>query len=196
MRQKSYYPSSEVKQNLYTTGSEWQTTNGIEYIGLYHTYTTGEVYTEPQWVEDKSKKLVKYVPTTNTNHIYSTLNPNIVTKSITPVPITPVPTSDIITRYFIQRYDALPYEINNTQYQQWLSNSIDRIIYNAVAFKWVTSGPINDTTVNGTIQYGVRSKNQKSVKLASNIMPKLADVIVNFTEFYIDSANIPKDINK
>jgi hypothetical protein len=196
MRQKSYYPAAEVKLNLYTTGSEWQTTNGIEYIGLYHTYTTGEVYTEAQWTENKSKKLVKYIPTIARNITYSTLKPSIVSKSITPVPTIPTSTTNTITRYFIQRYDALPYEIDITQYQQWISNSIDRVIYTAVAFEWITSGPINDTVVNGTLQLGVRSKNQKSVKLVANTMPRLTDVITNFIEFYNNSANTPKDINK
>lgn len=196
MRQKSYYPAAEVKPNLYTTGSEWQTMDGIEYIGLYHMYATGEVYTESKWLENKSKKLVKYVPTTTRNTTYSTLKPGIIPKSITPVPTILAPTTNTIIRYFIQRYDSLPYEIDSKQYQQWISNSIDRVIYNAVAFEWITSGPINDTIVNGTLKLGVRSKNQQSVKLASKTMPRLADVIVNFTEFYNNSANIPKDINK
>jgi hypothetical protein len=196
MRQKSYYPTAEIKLNLYTTGSEWQTIDGVEYIGLYHMYATGEAYTEPNWVQDKSKKLVKYITTTTRDITYSTLKPSIVSKSITPLPTIPSSTTNTITRYFIQRYDSLPYEIDITQYQQWISNSIDRVIYTAVAFEWVTSGPINDTVVNGTLQLGVRSKNQKSVKLVANTMPRLTDVITNFTEFYNNSANTPKDINK
>ena len=36
------------------------TEDGKEYIGGYHTYTTGEVFTQASYVRDVSKKLIPY----------------------------------------------------------------------------------------------------------------------------------------
>ena len=56
-RQKAYYTIDEITNNLYTTGSEWMLQNFTEYKGLYHTYITGEVYTQAKWNPKTSKKL-------------------------------------------------------------------------------------------------------------------------------------------
>ena len=48
-RIKLYYDSTEITNNLYTTGSELMTELGTNYIGLYHLYNTGETYTGPIW---------------------------------------------------------------------------------------------------------------------------------------------------
>ena len=60
MRRRLYYTDKQITKNLYTTGSEWQTEDGVEYIGSYHTYITSETYTQSDWNEATSKKLVKY----------------------------------------------------------------------------------------------------------------------------------------
>ena len=57
-RLRLHYTPNQITKALYTTGSEWQTETGIEYIGPYHTYTTGEIYSEPEWNSQKSIKLM------------------------------------------------------------------------------------------------------------------------------------------
>ena len=43
----AYVPQNRIKTNLYTSGGEYQLEiNGEEYIGFYHRYYTGEVFTE------------------------------------------------------------------------------------------------------------------------------------------------------
>ena len=60
MRQKAYYTVDEITNNLYTAGSAWMDESGVEYIGLYHQYSTGETYTQPIWSYNNSVKLIKY----------------------------------------------------------------------------------------------------------------------------------------
>jgi hypothetical protein len=60
MRIKSYYSANEIVNNLYTSGQELMTTDNVEYVGLYHKYTTSEVYSQPMWDKNKSVKLIKY----------------------------------------------------------------------------------------------------------------------------------------
>ena len=77
MRQKQIYKESEITTDLYTWGEEWQTEDGVEYKGLYHKYTTGEIYTQPVWNELSSKKLVKYqIPDIPIIALYKTLHKN------------------------------------------------------------------------------------------------------------------------
>ena len=73
MRRRLYYTDNQITKNLYTTGSEWQTADGQEYVGAYHTYVTGETYTEPDWNASKSKKLVEFKNASQTTRKYQEL---------------------------------------------------------------------------------------------------------------------------
>jgi hypothetical protein len=59
-RRRIYYPEGKIQKGLYTIGKQWMTEDGKEYIGGYHTYTTGEVFTQASYVRDVSKKLIPY----------------------------------------------------------------------------------------------------------------------------------------
>ena len=43
-RRRIYYTKAQVREGLVTEGGEWMFTDNVEYIGQYHTYTTGEVF--------------------------------------------------------------------------------------------------------------------------------------------------------
>jgi L-cysteine desulfidase len=125
MRLKLLYSPDEITNNLYTFGKEWMTTDNTEYIGLYHTYTTGEVFTEPTWNIKKSKQLIAYEDTTTTKYQYAQLK-SINTSFISPTQyqaensITQ-PNQSQLQRYFIQQKNDLTniIEINSTQYEQY-----------------------------------------------------------------------------
>ena len=57
-REKTYYSADEVLNNLYASDKQLMYTDGTMYIGLYHKYSTGEIYTEAKWNSNKSKKLI------------------------------------------------------------------------------------------------------------------------------------------
>ena len=78
-RFKTYYPISEITTDLYTPGKQWMTTDNVEYIGAYHKYLTGEVYTKARWEPDVSIILIPYIDQTipNKNMTYFKLKPEI-----------------------------------------------------------------------------------------------------------------------
>ena len=60
-RKKIYYPDAQIEKNLYTRGKEWMFIDSWqEYIGYYHRYSNGEVYTEREWDPKRSRRLVVY----------------------------------------------------------------------------------------------------------------------------------------
>ena len=204
-RIKLYYPLDEITSNLYTSGKQWMTTDDVEYIGLYHTYTTGEVYTEASWDSKLSKQLIVYkekLPETEKNVVYQKLMSSLNLKFLTPksIPIQ-LRKTDIyagsIRRYFIKKYNEQSIiEIDSLQYEQWQNNIIDTKMYNAVNLIWYINGNINDVYINGVLVEGVSTKNKKQVILAAAKMPELQLFLTNYTEYYSDNTFIiPADIN-
>ena len=60
-RMKIYYPDDQIIKNLITGGKEFMILQDFsEYIGFYHRYSTGEVFTEHQWNPSKSKRLIRF----------------------------------------------------------------------------------------------------------------------------------------
>ena len=78
-RKKVRYTKDEITNNLYTTGSEWMTTDYAEYIGLYHRYTTGEVYTLSKWNSQKSVELIPFKELSKTSQRYRLIKEDIKT---------------------------------------------------------------------------------------------------------------------
>ena len=80
MRDKIYYLNDEINAGLFTTGSEWMLEDLTEYKGSYHSYITGEVYTEASWNPITSKPLLKFKLNEPNTVEYNTLKPNIKTQ--------------------------------------------------------------------------------------------------------------------
>ena len=200
-RLKLKYSVNEITNNLYTFGKEWMTEDDVEYIGLYHTYTTGEVYTRPVWDEQLSKKLVEYTDTTTSVYKYNKLKPNIkVThKSIQPYQVIVSATdykTGYITRYFAKKQNEnLIIEVNASQYADWDSAKIDNVLYDMIQIKWWVSGNIND--ISGVVNVpGVKTKNKQAVQSAEIKMPGISLKLSNYTQYYADTTVVvPKDIN-
>ena len=45
-RKRVYYTKAQITDGLLTRGNEWMFIDGTEYIGQYHSYTTGEIFSE------------------------------------------------------------------------------------------------------------------------------------------------------
>ena len=89
-RQKKYYSHNEIENNLYTFGAEWMYESGVIYVGLYHKYSTGEVYTESVWNVQTSKKLIAYEDISTNTFKYKklkTIATNVLELSEMPFPI-------------------------------------------------------------------------------------------------------------
>lgn len=64
-RLKVYYPDGQIQKGLYTEGREFMFEDGTEYIGDYHTYSTGEVFTKSAYIKSVSEKLIPFVDLSN-----------------------------------------------------------------------------------------------------------------------------------
>jgi hypothetical protein len=205
-RLKLYYPVDEITTNLYTSGQEWMTLDKKEYVGLYHTYTTGETYTQPIWKPRSSVQLIPYYeisPDNNKNIMYQQLTDfQYDGKYVSPKSISPqIKKQDIlngnIQRFFFKKHNEFNIiETNRLQYQQWQNGIIDTKLYTAIQINWYITGNIDDEIVNGYVKEGVASKNKKQIALASKQLPLITSHLTNLTEFYIDATfTIPADIN-
>jgi len=201
-RQKVYYTLDEISENLYTSGSEWMLTDSTEYIGLYHKYTTGEIYTQPTWDFFKSQVLIPYKELNVDNNVYNDLKPDIKTEynSIqTYYPEIGIQERSIgsITRYFIKRVNSNSIiEINKQQFEDYNSKKIDPNINVAVSLMWSISGKVDDVFQGNVLEKGVKTKNIESIKQAETKILGLSAKLTNLLEFYTDTEFIvPTDIN-
>lgn len=204
-RFKTYYTADEITKNLYTTGGEWMTVDKTEYIGAYHRYTTGEVYTKSSWDARTSVKLIPYIAPDSIvkkNETYINLQPNLALRKNIPVEIpVRIRAVDIqakfISRYFLKKInDSKIIEVNQLQFNDWLSGNIDRVLYKGVETIWFISGDIDDK-INGTVKIpGVVSLNQQNVDIAAKTIPELKMHLSDLLQYYTDSDFIiPTDIN-
>ena len=200
-RLKSYYTTDEITNDLYTFGKDFMTRDNVEYIGPYHRYSTGEIYTEFKWNPKTSVSLTTYKDISQPIVRYQKLK-NFILPNQHPiqVPCT-INRNDIsqgfVTRYFISKVNQLEVlEINMAQYNNWFQGRIDRILYAATKLDWAISGPLQDTVTNGITIPGVITRNRKAIVTATATIPTIQTLLTNLTEFYTDSDFIiPKDIN-
>jgi hypothetical protein len=173
----------------------------IEYKGLYHKYTTGEVYTEPMWNSTKSIQLIPYVNTPLIVRRYKQIKPKLKTKynSIYPFSVS-IDIDDIkktyITRYFLQKQtDYSIIEIDSDQYDDLNSGLIDPNLYISVTLNWYITGPILDTGTTIKV-LGVLSKNTASINQAEKVITNIRVRLSNLSEYYTDvDFKVPADIN-
>lgn len=201
MRIKSYYSANEIVNNLYTTGQELMTTDNVEYVGLYHKYTTGEIYSQPIWNKNKSVKLIKYKEQPEAVIEYNKISDiEINYKSFNTYNV--VITKENINNGYIDRFiikrsnDNIFYEVNSDTYDAYTSEDIDPVLYSAVKLKWYITGNINDTQQGNITIPGVQSNNYKELQTAEITVPGISLYFTDLLQYYVDNDNVtPKDIN-
>ena len=200
-RLRSYYSLDEVITDQYTNGLEWMYEDNTPYIGIYHRYTTGEVYSEPNWVPDVSKKLIPYADPTTLTFKYKRLK-NIKTKYVSVNKHILEITSDdfkngYVTRYFISKVNEQSiFEISKDTYDAYNGSLIDPNLYTVISIKWVIVGIPETIKKNGIMTLGVADRNKKEVLKAEQYMPGISITLNKLLEFYTDTDfNVPVDIN-
>ena len=204
LRKRIYYSDNEITDNLYTSGLEWMLQeNNTEYIGLYHQYLTGEVFTEATWNPNLSQKLIPYETKDSKTYIYTKLKPDIITKYVNANAIYVNITAEdrktgYIYRYFIKRYDhKQAIETSEADYQKWLSSDIDPVLYQSVKIKWIITGQKQTTDINGIKTIGVYEQNSETIKNTEITMPGISATLSNPLQYYSDTDFIvPTDINQ
>ena len=203
MRQKEYYSEDEIVKNQYTTGKEYMTKGRVEYIGLYHKYITGEVYTLGDWNSKKSISLIPYEEESEDIKIYKSNKPKIKTRYSTPAIFYPSPTVDdinkkSITRHILKNVSTNQLiEINSSTVKDYQKKKIDNNLYQLETIEWKIAGVLNTVTVNGISKIGVVEQNIETIRNKSKTMPELLQYFKSYSEFYTDTTyEVPENINQ
>jgi len=201
-REKTYYSADEVLNNLYASDKQLMYTDGTMYIGLYHKYSTGEIYTEAKWNSNKSKKLIKYEVFNKNKQTYKQLKSDLNLKFKTPKSAVPkiLKTniqSGILIRYFLQKRNSKNIiEIDSKQFNDWKLNLIDNVLYDCVKILWHISGPKTDSIIDNVKSIGVISKNLQQLDFAKTKLSGITKLLSNPLQYYTDTDFIkPTDIN-
>jgi hypothetical protein len=183
-RNRIYYPDAQVTKNLFTNGGEWMLLDGTEYVGSYHTYTTGEVFTRSSYVDQLSCKLIPYTTQEQTqikelNGInilnsfdYDEIKSIDVTIGTYPVPHRVYATDSDFVRGYVNRFFArkvneeLFIEISEEDYGNTDSpDGISSLLWHTFSIRWKVSGPARDVYKNGNIEIpGIIDTNLRSIQ--------------------------------
>ena len=192
-RRRIYYTKAQITEGLVTEGNEWMFTDNTEYIGQYHTYTTGEVFSEVTFVDGKSRILIPYVNVqsinqqneigidTAKNFEYNGIKTLDIKKSITPNPNQIQPTDKDIKRGWMERYfakkvnDDIILELTKEDFDNvGTEKGLDKILWEKFKLRWKISGDATD----------VIETNQRTIQIKSEDYPSITSLIVDYTEFY------------
>jgi len=203
-RKKLYYTADEITTGLYTPGNEFTLQDGTPYIGQYHRYETGEIYTGATWQPKTSKLLTPtQISQPLSVRIYRKLNSDLRTNYIIPKYVPVVVTSENIQQTYVKRFimfkhtDKTITEVDLSQYEQWQQQNIDQALYDAYAVNWYISGPLYTETVNGITRVGVVDRNINTIRQLKNTNTIVAAYFSNPVQFYTDTTvNVPKNINE
>ena len=197
-RRKLKYTKDEITNNLYTAGEEWMTTEYQEYIGLYHRYSTGEVYTLAQWNPQKSIELIPYRILPPGNKTYQLLKEDLTTLYETLEPYRLEISNENRKTGYITRYLAYNIvikkiiEIDKETYDKIQKKKIDPNLYESISLRWYITGELNDNDLTK----GILTKNKKERTIASRKIPAVVKYLNNLSEYYTDvTYTVPKDIN-
>jgi hypothetical protein len=207
-RSRIYYHPSQVTNNLSTTGKEWMVLeNWQEYIGLYHTYVTGETYTEAEWDPIKSKRLIRYKERSESYFKYvemkqysknrnggkkPKMNPfakyDLYKK---PEPIIRIPTSEELTTGKMTRHFAYKrnepgvffVEIGPNQKIDYFRDNagMNQYLYEVIDVPWKLNGSEYDTfnTKGVLISAGVVDTNNRIILRISKKLPIFSTIVNN-----------------
>jgi len=177
-RKRIYYPESQILSGLTTEGGEFMTPDNIEYIGAYHKYSDGAIYTGGSYTSD-SKQLIKYrLNEPEVSFLYDKIAQRKFPKKAMLAPQQLIVTEDdykigIVSRHFAVRINDKTgnsvIEISKKDYDKFrIKKSSTAFIYNLIEIKWKLTGPKNDV-YNGNFrtENGVYDTNKRIVESAS-----------------------------
>ena len=201
-RLRLHYSKDEIINDQYTYGNEWMYEDSTQYLGPYHRYTTGEVYTGAGWNVSISRKLIEYHDMSSLSYRYKQIKSDIQTKydSFNNY-LVELKYDDYITgyvnRYFIKKVnDGVITEISKLTYDDYNGSKIDKNLYTAIQVKWVISGKLETTQTDGITTISVPDQNRKILISAERQMSGISVKLNNLIEYYTNTEfKVPADIN-
>ena len=208
-RKKIYYPESQITKNLYTRGKEWMyLKDWKEYVGYYHQYSNGEVFTEREWDPNRSEVLVKYKErqesyfryldikkyTEYRGEKYELIGPQKYFTYSAPRAVKRLPTdieteNGLMDRYFVYKLNEpnrVMIEVDEKQTENFEKDNsgINQYLYGLVKIPWKLSGPERDVYDGTMIKIpGVVDTNQRIVEKYSKKFPILKQILNNPREY-------------
>ena len=205
LRKKIYYPDSQIENGLFTKGKEWMTIEDWkEYVGYYHKYSTGEVFTEREWDLFKSKKLVSYRDRSDSYFKYldlkkyvvinqnktEVLGANIFSRYSAPRAVKRIPSQievneGFMTRYFVIKLNEpvnICYEIAESETKTFKTKNtgINQYLYDIIKIPWKINGLEFDKYENGLLKYpGIVDSNLRIIERYSKKFPILKKILTN-----------------
>lgn len=183
-RRKIYYPKGQIQTGLYTQGGEWMFENGVEYVGDYHTYSTGEVFTKSSYVKNVSEKLIPFIDLSISDNKkkfqYDSIAKSIPQNFYFPIYRKVLPTEDnyiqgYFFRYFVKKYHS-PYvtEVNKDTY------SATQVEHFAKAeIPWKLIGTLNDSQKGP----GVADTNRRIISGVNTLIDGIVNYVTDFSEY-------------
>jgi hypothetical protein len=216
-RKRAYYTENQIQKNLFTNGKEWMTLDDWkEYSGPYHKYSTGEVFTEIDWIPNVSKKLVayrrrsdmyfKYVDLTEYNNqkgnkqrvigSLETYMGNLRSPVYTKLP----PNDSDFTNGYMKRFFAYKrneqnkifFEIDAAQAKSYAdtNSGTNHMLYGLLEIKWKLTGPEFDEYYNGIlIKSGVVDTNSRIIEENSKKFRIFESIVNNPREYTVYDEN-------
>lgn len=212
-RKRVYYSEDQIQKNLFTNGKQWMTLDDWkEYIGPYHRYSTGEVFTEIDWMPNVSMKLVPYRKRSESYFKYADLT-EFVNINGNKLPIrssletnignlrAPVykkmpPKNEDFTRGYMKRWftykrneaEKVFFEIDSEQVSTYNTkgSGVNNIMYGLLEIKWKLTGPEFDEYHNNILMNpGVVDTNSRIIEENSKKFRIFSSIIDNPREYTI-----------
>jgi hypothetical protein len=204
-RKKIYYPDSQIEKNLFTAGKEWMyLKDWKEYIGYYHQYSNGEIFTEREWDPKRSEVLVPYRERSESyfrylnikqysvfqGEKYEKIGPQKFYSYVAPRAVKRLP-NDIETqngymeRVFVYKRNEknrVMMEVDPSQIENFGKDNtgINQYLYGYITIPWKLDGPERDVYDGNTLKTpGVIDTNQRIVERYSKNFPILRSILIN-----------------
>lgn len=211
-RSKIYYPENQIQRELFTNGGEYMTLDDWkEYVGFYHRYSSGEIFTQIDWDPLRSKRLVRLKSMAEDTKKYYDLkhfsivagnkrkkqgataqyylydSPRAVRRKLTDKEIQ----DGSIVRYFVSKRnekDRVFFEIDEgqTKFYNNESSGINQYLYELVSIPWKVDGPEYDIFEDGILKIpGVISSNRRIISRFSQKFRILRKIITSPRELTV-----------
>ena len=183
-RRKIYYPDGQIQKGLYTQGGEWMFADGTEYVGDYHTYSTGEVFTKSSYVKNVSEKLIPYVDLSIKDNSekfrYDSIASQLPQSFYFPVYRKTLPLEDnylqgYFFRYFVKKYHS-PFVVEVTK-DTYSATQVEHFAKAEIPWKLV--GTVNDSQKGP----GVFDTNRRIISGVNKIIDGILNYVTDFTEY-------------
>lgn len=206
-RSRIYYPSSGIRTNLFTKGGYLMTEDYDEYVGFYHIYNSGEIFSEGEWDENVSKKLLLIdeklldVKDNSIKKMFNSLeytNGVNVSRFKAPIEYNLIPSPEdydrgVITRYFLGKVNDVNYPIKEIDEETFQSigseQGVDNLLFKGIELNWLLKGPLYDILdEDGSIKTsGVYDTNLRMIRQYTKELPNLDMFLTNPIEYSVHS---------